>query len=272
MPEIREYTPARSHSLDAVPRVRRPGRRDRSGTSRCSTRWRCSVTRSSCPTARIGHAELRVGDTRVHAGRRVPRGEPPEPDDARRRAPSALDAPRSRADATVLPRGRRAGAEALRPDRRRVTAPVAARSFDPFGHRWFIADRTSRAEDLPVRGQSPAAATATSGTSTLQRARRRACRARFYGALFGLAHRRRPRAAARSTSRRSRRPRASTGGDRRHPSVRLYFRVDDIEAAAEHGARARRAGALGRRLRVRRQRRVHRRPGPPLRPFRLRPG
>ena len=192
------------------------------------------------PDGRIGHAELRVGDTVFMLAGEFPEERHLEPDDARRQHASALMLHVPDSDATYA-RPSSDGAEALRP----VAEEYGARQGvirDPFGHRWFVATAVE-ADDVPVE-DVPGRRFGDIGYMTLEVARRRPRRAVLRRAVR-LGARRAATSPARSTSRRSHRRPASTAGQAT-PEVRLYFRVDDIEAAAAPGPRARRPGAVGR--------------------------
>ena len=133
MPEIREYTPARLHSLTPYLACDDPA---------AAIAWYIEVFDAHLlgdpivmPDGRIGHAELRVGDTVFMLA-----GEFPEEN---HRSPRALGGSTvglmlhvPDAEATYA-RAIENGAEALRP----IRVDHGARGgtiFDPFGHRWFI--------------------------------------------------------------------------------------------------------------------------------------
>ena len=149
MPEIREYTPARLHSLTPYLACDDPA---------AAIEWYIEVFDARLlgdpivmPDGRIGHAELRVGDTVFMLA-----GEFPEEN---HRSPRALGGSTvglmlhvPDADATYA-LAIENGATALRP----IRVDHGARGgtiFDPFGHRWFIQTNIG-VEDLPVDDVSP---------------------------------------------------------------------------------------------------------------------
>ena len=256
MPEIREYTPARLHSLTPYLATHDPA---------AAIEWYTEVFDARLlgdpivmPDGRIGHAELRIGDTVFMLA-----GEFPEED---HRSPLTLGGstvglllhvPDS--DATYALAVER-GATPLRP----VAESYGARGGtirDPFGHRWFVADRT-RSRRRPGGGRARPALRRHRLHHAARCPTPRTAGA-FYGALFGWTMH-----ADRSGL--PHRVDHTAGGhlgrhdhaDAMHLLPRRRHRVG---AAAR--ARARRRGAVDRELRVRRQRRVRRRPGPALRPL-----
>jgi uncharacterized glyoxalase superfamily protein PhnB len=222
MPEIREYTPARLHSLAAYLACDDPA---------AAIAWYIDVFDAHLlgepivmPDGRIGHAELRVGDTVFMLA-----GEFPEEN---HRSPNALGGSTvglmlhvPDADATYA-RAVENGATALRP----VSVAYGRRGgtiHDPFGHRWFIQTNLEVA-DLPVEDIA-GHRYGDVGYITLRvpdgdRA------AAFYGALLGwrLGDGHQPGSFHISSIT----PPAGIAGGTDDVSVRLYFRVDDIEAAA----------------------------------------
>src|SRR4051812_49935077 len=142
--EIREYTPARLHSLTPYLAVSDPAR---------AIEWYTEVFDAVLmgdpivmPDGSIGHAEMRVGDTVFMLA-----GEFPE---ERHLSPTTLggssvglmlhvpDAERTYAKAVDL------GATALRP----ISVRYGARAGtirDPFDHRWFV-QTNLEADDVPV--------------------------------------------------------------------------------------------------------------------------
>ena len=221
MPEIREYTPARLHSLTPYLACDDPA---------AAIAWYIEVFDARLlgdpivmPDGRIGHAELRVGDTVFMLA-----GEFPEEN---HRSPHALGGSSvglmlhvPDAEATYA-RALENGATALRP----VTINYGARGgtiYDPFGHRWFI-QTNLETEDLPVEDIA-GRRYGDIGYTTLRvpdgdRA------AAFYGALLGWqtvsGH------GPGSFHISSITPPSGIEGGTEDPSVRLYFRVDDIEAS-----------------------------------------
>ena len=177
MPEIREYTPARLRSLTPYLATHDPA---------AAIEWYTEVFDAELlgdpivmPDGRIGHAELRVGDTVFMLA-----GEFPEEN---HRSPRALGGstvatevyvPDS--DATYARRSS-SGATPLRP----IGEHYGARGGvlrDPFGHRWFVQTQIE-IDDVPVE-DAPGRRFGDIGYVTLrvpdgERARQ------FYGALFG---------------------------------------------------------------------------------------
>jgi uncharacterized glyoxalase superfamily protein PhnB len=222
VPEIREYTPARLHSLTPYLACDDPAR---------AIEWYVDVFDARLlgepivmPDGRIGHAELRVGNTVFMLA-----GEFPEEN---HRSPRSLGGSTvglmlhvPDADATYA-RAVEAGATPLRP----IRVDHGARGgtiFDPFGHRWFI-QTNIEVEDLPVE-DIDGRRYGDIGYMMLRvpdGARARA----FYGALFGWRTDQGHEAGSFHIS--SITPPSGIQGGTDDPSVRLYFRVDDIEAAA----------------------------------------
>ena len=256
---IREYTPARLHSLTPYLATSDPAR---------AIEWYVGGVRRGAPRRPDRHARRphrARGDARrrhrVHARGRVPRGGPPEPGDARRQHGRA-DAPRPRLRRDVRA-GRRHGRDRAAADRGVRTARAAERSAIRSVTAGSCRPR-SKPTTSPSRTSS-AGATATSATSRCWSPTVSARRASSAACSTGSS---RPATSpARSTSRRSRRRPGIDTPARQTPRSRLYFRVDDIEAAAARVRDLGGAGAVGRRLRLGRQRRVRRRPGSALRPL-----
>ena len=221
-PEIREYTPARLHSLTPYLACK--------GADR-AIEWYRRVFDASLlgdpiimPDGHVGHAELRVGDTVFMLADEFP--------DERHLGPDTLGGstvalmihvPDSDATCALAVDN---GAQQLRP----VAVEYGARSGvirDPFGHRWFVATAVEP-DDLPVEDVA-SRRYGDIGYMTLQvpdgeRARR------FYGQLFGWdivqGHEPGSFHVASIT------PPSGIHGGQPAAEVRLYFRVDDIEAAA----------------------------------------
>jgi uncharacterized glyoxalase superfamily protein PhnB len=223
MPEIREYTPARLHSLAAYLACDDPA---------AAIAWYIEVFDAHLmedpivmPDGRIGHAELRVGETVFMLA-----GEFPEEN---HRSPKALGGstvglmlhvPDS--DATYA-RAIEHGATALRP----VAVEYGARGgtiYDPFGHRWFI-QTMIEPEDLPVE-DVPGRRYGDIGYMTLNVPDGERARA-FFGALLGWRTDTGHEPGSFHIS--SITPPSGISGGADDATVRLYFRVDDIEAAAE---------------------------------------
>jgi uncharacterized glyoxalase superfamily protein PhnB len=223
VPEIREYTPARLHSLTPYLACDDPA---------AAIAWYIEVFDARLlgdpivmPDGRIGHAELRVGDTVFMLA-----GEFPEEN---HRSPRALGGSTvglmlhvPDADATYA-RAIEHGAEALRP----IRVEHGARGgtiFDPFGHRWFI-QTNIETEDLPIEDIA-GRRYGDVGYMTLRVPDGDRARA-FYGALLGWRTDAGHEPGSFHIS--SITPPSGIAGGTEDTSVRLYFRVDDIEAAAE---------------------------------------
>jgi uncharacterized glyoxalase superfamily protein PhnB len=220
--EVREYTPARLHSmtpylscLDAAAAIE----------------WYQTVFDAVLlgdpiimDDGSVGHAELRVGDSVFMMA-----GEYPEENHL---SPETLGGSSAAfqlyvpdADATYE-RAVANGATALRP----LAEGYGARQGtirDPFGHRWFICTAL-QADDVPVE-DVPGRRLGDVGYLTLQvpdgpRARR------FYEALFGWTFETGHEPESFHVS--SVTPPAGIHGLQEHADIRLFFRVDDIEATA----------------------------------------
>jgi len=220
--EIREYTPARLHSLTPYLAVADPAR---------AIEWYAEVFDAKLlgepivmPDGRIGHAEMRVGDTVFMLA-----GEFPE---ERHLSPTTLggstvglmlhvpDADATYAKAVDL------GATALRP----ISVQYGARAgtiHDPFGHRWFI-QTNLEADDVPVQDVS-GRRFGDVGYLTLEVADGERA-ARFFGALFGWQLDAGYQPGSFHIS--SITPPSGIHGRPGDPEVKVYFRVYDIEAAA----------------------------------------
>jgi len=221
MPEVREYTPARLHSLTPYLATHDPA---------AAIDWYQEVFGAQLlgepivmPDGRIGHAELRIGDSVMMLA-----GEYPEED---HRSPLTLGGssvaiqvyvPDS--DATYALAVER-GATPLRP----IAENYGARGGtirDPFGHRWFVQTQTE-IDDVPVE-DVPGRRFGDIGYMTLQvpDAERAS---RFYGDLFGWTMDGSPAGFHVSSIT----PPSGIAGGAAEPDVRLYFRVDDIESVAQ---------------------------------------
>jgi uncharacterized glyoxalase superfamily protein PhnB len=220
---IREYTPARLHSLTPYLATNDPAR---------AIEWYTEVFDARLlgdpivmPDGRIGHAELRVGDTVFMLA-----GEFAE---EQHLAPTTLggstvglmlhvpDADATYAKAVEL------GATPLRP----IAEQYGARQGtlrDPFGHRWFVATAIE-ADDVPVEDvfgrRYGDVGYMTLNVPDGERA------ARFFRDLFGWELHAGYRPGAYHVSSITPPAGIDTGADA--PAVRLFFRVDDIEAAAQ---------------------------------------
>jgi uncharacterized glyoxalase superfamily protein PhnB len=219
VPEVREYTPARLHSmtpylscLDAAAAIE----------------WYQRVFDAVLlgdpiimDDGRVGHAELRVGDSVFMMA-----GEYPEENHL---SPETLGGSSAAfqlyvpdADATYE-RAVENGATALRP----IAESYGARQGtirDPFGHRWFICTALE-ADDVPVENLS-GRRFGDIGYVTLQvpdgdRARR------FYESLFGWTFVDGHEPGSFHIS--SITPPSGVQGSQEEADVRIFFRVDDIE-------------------------------------------
>ncbi|HYL52659.1 MAG TPA: VOC family protein [Acidimicrobiia bacterium] len=220
--EIREYTPARLHSLTPYLAIADPAR---------AIEWYAEAFDAKLlgepiimPDGRIGHAEMRVGDTVFMLAGEFPA--------ERHLSPTTLggssvglmlhvpDADATYAKAVDL------GATALRP----ISVRYGARAgtiHDPFGHRWFI-QTNLEADDVPVEDVS-GRRFGDVGYLTLEVADGERA-ARFFGALFGWQLDAGYRPGSFHIS--SITPPSGIHGRPGDPEVKVYFRVDDIEAAA----------------------------------------
>jgi uncharacterized glyoxalase superfamily protein PhnB len=221
MPEVREYTPARLHSLTPYLATHDPA---------AAIEWYQEVFGARLlgdpivmPDGRIGHAELRIGDAVMMLA-----GEYPEED---HRSPLTLGGssvaiqvyvPDS--DTTYALAVER-GATPLRP----ISENYGARGGtirDPFGHRWFVQTQIE-IDDVPVE-DAPGRRFGDIGYMTLNvpdAARARA----FYGALFGWTlHETGAGFHISSIT-----PPSGISGGHEESDVTIYFRVDDIESVAQ---------------------------------------
>jgi uncharacterized glyoxalase superfamily protein PhnB len=221
--EVREYTPARLHALTPYLAVDDPAR---------AIEWYKEVFDARLidepivmPDGRIGHAELRVGDSVFFLA-----GEFPEED---HRSPASLGGssvglhlhvPNS--DATYA-KAVELGATALRP----ISEQYGARQGtlrDPFGHRWFIATALE-ADDVPIE-DAPGRRLGDVGYLVLRMPDGEKA-ARFYRALFGWELHGGYQPGAYHIASITPPAGIDTGYDKAEP--RIYFRVDDIESVAQ---------------------------------------
>jgi uncharacterized glyoxalase superfamily protein PhnB len=221
MPEVREYTPARLHSITPYLATHDPA---------SAIAWYQEVFGAQLlgdpiimDDGRIGHAELRIGDSVIMLA-----GEFPEED---HRSPLtlggstvALQVHVPDSDATYALAVER-GATALRP----VAESYGGRGGvirDPFGHRWFVGTHL-HADDVPVE-DAPGRRYGDIGYMVLQvpdAARARA----FYSELFGWTM----HESGEGFHVSSITPRSGISGGHDGPDVMIYFRVDDIEATVQ---------------------------------------
>ena len=220
--EVREYTPARLHTM--VPYLS-------CLDAAAAIEWYQTVYDAVLlgdpiimDDGSVGHAELRVGDSVFMMA-----GEFPEENHL---SPETLGGSSAAfqiyvpdADGTYE-RAVANGATALRP----VAENYGARQGtvrDPFGHRWFICTAL-QADDVPIE-DAPGRRLGDVGYVTLEvpdgeRAHR------FYEALFGWTFHASGEPGSFHIA--SITPPAGIHGQQTEPDVRLYFRVDDIEAVA----------------------------------------
>jgi uncharacterized glyoxalase superfamily protein PhnB len=220
---VREYTPARLHSLTPYLATSDPAR---------AIQWYADVFDAVLlgdpivmPDGRIGHAEMRVGDTVFMLASEFPEEGHLGPDTVGGSTVGLmLHVPDSEA---IYARAVDMGATALRP----IAESYGARGGtirDPFGHRWFV-QTALEADDLPVEDIDGRRFGDVGYVTMLVADGDRA--ARFFGALFdwqlepgyqpGAFH------IASIT------PPAGIDSRPGDPEFRLYFRVDDISAAAQ---------------------------------------
>ena len=228
MPEIREYTPARLHSLTPYLSCKQAVE---------AIAWYQEVFDAQMvgepiimDDGRVGHCELRVGDTVFMLAGEFPEENHLSPETLGGSTVSLmLHVPDC--DATFA-RALEHGATELRP----IAESYGARRgtvLDPFGHRWFIA--TALPEDVPVE-DAPGRRFGDVGYLTLEVPDGVRARA-FYERVFGWSSDAGGEPGSFHIS--SITPPSGIHGGQETTEFRVYFRVDDIEAAA---ARVREAG------------------------------
>jgi uncharacterized glyoxalase superfamily protein PhnB len=229
VPEVREYTPARLHTLTPYLACARADE---------AIAWYQEVFDARIlgepimmDDGRVGHCELRVGDSVFMLADEFPEENHLSPETLGGSSVSLM-LHVADCDATFALAIAR-GATELRP---LAVAHGARRGTlrDPFGHRWFIAT-ASAADDVPVE-DVPGRRYGDIGYVTLEvpdgdRART------FYEKVFGWAMA--PGHEAGSFHVSSITPPSGIHGGPEAPEFRVYFRVDDIGAAV---ARVREAG------------------------------
>ncbi|QGG96659.1 VOC family protein [Actinomarinicola tropica] len=222
VPEIREYTPARYTSLH--PMLSCPRAAD-------AVEWYVDVLDAALmepplmmDDGRVGHAELRVGNTVFSVADEWPEYDLAGPTETNS-VSLMLYVPDVRA---TYERALARGATAQRPPEPAYGA-LRATFRDPFGHRWNVGTALEP-DDVPVE-DVPGRRTGDIGYVTFQvpdgeRAQR------FYSALFGWDIR--PGHLPGGFHIESITPPSgiATVGENGEPSALVYFRVDDIEAAA----------------------------------------
>ena len=221
VPEIREYTPARLHSVTPYLATHDPA---------AAIAWYTDVFGARLlgdpiimDDGSIGHAELRIGDSVIMLA-----GEYPAED---HRSPLtlggstvALQVHVPDSDATFALAVER-GATPLRP----VSESYGGRGGvvrDPFGHRWFIATHLEP-DDVPVE-DAPGRRYGDLGYMVLRVPDAERARA-FYGALFGWTM----HSSGEGFHIESITPPSGISGGHGESGVAIYFRVDDIESTAQ---------------------------------------
>jgi uncharacterized glyoxalase superfamily protein PhnB len=219
---IREYTPARLHSLTPYLATSDPAR---------AIEWYSEVFEAVLlgdpivmPDGRIGHAEMRVGDTVFMLAGEFPEEQHLSPETLGGSSVGLmLHVPDSEA---TYARAVEMGATALRP----IAESYGARGGtirDPFGHRWFV-QTAIEADDVPVEDVFGRRYGDVGYLTLLVPDGERA--ARFFAGLFDWQLEPGYQPGAFHIS--SITPPAGIDSRPGSPEVRLYFRVDDIEAAA----------------------------------------
>lgn len=223
MPEVREYTPARLHALTPYLSCK---------DAAAAIAWYQDVFDAQMlgepiimDDGRVGHCELRVGDSVFMLAGEFPEEDHLSPETLGGSTVSLmLHVPD--ADATYA-RAVERGATALRP----IAVNYGARQGtvrDPFGHRWFIATAVE-ADDVPIE-DAPGRRFGDVGYVTLEvpdGARARA----FYQAVFGW--RADPSYEPDSFHVSSITPPSGIHGGQDPAEFRVFFRVDDIDATVE---------------------------------------
>jgi uncharacterized glyoxalase superfamily protein PhnB len=219
---IREYTPARLHSLTPYLATSDPAR---------AIQWYADVFDAVLlgdpiisPDGRIGHAEMRVGDTVfMLAGEFAEEGHLSPETLGGSSVGLMLHVPDSEA---TYGRAVDMGATPLRP----IAESYGARGGtirDPFGHRWFV-QTALEPDDLPVEDVSGRRFGDIGYLTLLVADGDRA--ARFFGSLFDWQLEAGYQPGAFHIA--SITPPGGIDSRPGDPEVRLYFRVDDIESAA----------------------------------------
>jgi uncharacterized glyoxalase superfamily protein PhnB len=221
MKEVREYTPARLRSLTPYLATSDPA---------AAIDWYVEVFGAELlgdpivmPDGRIGHAELRIGDAVMMLAGEFPEEGHRSPLDLGG-STVGLQVYVPDSDATYALAVER-GATALRP----IAENYGARGGtirDPFGHRWFVMTQIE-VDDVPVE-DAPGRRFGDVGYLTLQ-VPDAAKANRFYTALFGW----KTDAGPHGFHIASITPPAGIADGAEEPDVRVYFRVDDIDATAQ---------------------------------------
>jgi uncharacterized glyoxalase superfamily protein PhnB len=223
VPEVREYTPARLHALTPYLSCR---------DAAAAIAWYQDVFDAQMvgepivmDDGRIGHCELRIGDSVFMLAGEFPEEQHLSPETLGGSTVSLMvHVPDS--DATYA-RAVSRGATALRP----IAENYGARQGtirDPFGHRWFVATALAP-DDVPVE-DAPGRRLGDVGYVTLEVPS--GARARtFYEQVFGW--RADPSHEPDSFHVSSITPPSGIHGGQDTPGFRIYFRVDDITAVAD---------------------------------------
>jgi uncharacterized glyoxalase superfamily protein PhnB len=229
MPEVREYTPARLHALTPYLSCR---------DAAAAIAWYQDVFDAQMvgepiimDDGRVGHCELRVGDSVFMLAGEFPEEQHLSPETLGGSTVSLMvHVPDS--DATYA-RAVARGATALRP----IAVNYGARQGtirDPFGHRWFVATAVE-SDDVPVE-DAPGRRFGDLAYLTLEVPSGVQARS-FYEQVFGwtceVGH------VPDSFHISSITPPSGIHGGQDRAEFKIYFRVDDVEAAA---ARVRAAG------------------------------
>jgi len=221
--EVREYTPARLHALTPYLALSDPAR---------AIEWYTEVFGAVLigepiimPDGRIGHAEMRVGDSVFMLAGEFPEENHLSPETLGGSTVGLmLHVPNS--DETYA-KAVEMGATALRP----IAEQYGARQGtlrDPFGHRWFVATALAP-DDVPVE-DAPGRRFGDLGYLVLRMPDGERA-ARFYGALFGWELHGGYQPGAYHIA--SITPPAGIDTGYNEASARIYFRVDDIESVAQ---------------------------------------
>jgi len=219
--EVREYTPARLHTLTPYLATSDPAR---------AIEWYVDVFDARLlgdpivmPDGRIGHAELRVGDSVFFLAGEYPEENHLSPETL---GGSSVGLQLYVPDCDVVfRRALDSGASELRPV---ADSPYGHRGGvlrDPFGHRWFI-NTALEADDVPIE-DAPGRRFGDIGYLVLRMPDGERA-ARFYGALFGWELHGGYQPGAYHIASITPPSGIDTGYD--EPSARIYFRVDDIES------------------------------------------
>lgn len=221
--EVREYTPARLHTLTPYLATSDPAR---------AIEWYVDVFDARLlgdpivmPDGRIGHAELRVGDSVFFLA-----GEYPEENHL---SPQTLGGSSVGLQLyvqdcdVVFQRALDAGGTELRPVSNTPYGHRGGVLRDPFGHRWFV-NTQLEADDVPIE-DAPGRRFGDIGYMTIEVADG-ARASRFFGALFGWQMH---ESGAGFHIETITPPSGIHDRGEGDPEFKIYFRVDDIARVAE---------------------------------------